>query len=255
MSAVGRRLGELADRYAIAPAGRRALGAYLDLLADEHAPTTVHAPDRAVETHLADSLAGLAVPQLATATSIADIGAGAGLPGLALAAARPGAQVVEVESVGRKCAFMERAIAAMELANASVVCARAEEWPAGLERCEAVTARALAPLPVLVEYAAPLLRMGGALVAWKGAPDSGEVADGAAAAEILGLEPGEVVRLPPAPGAERRSLYVYLKVRSLPNGYPRRAGMARKRPLHASSTGSESRFGPEPGGESDRLGR
>jgi 16S rRNA (guanine527-N7)-methyltransferase len=232
---VARRLDELADRYAIAPAGRAALAALLETLSDEHAPTTVREPDRAVETHLADSLAGLQLPVLRNATGLlADIGAGAGLPGLALAAARPGLRVVEVESVGRKCAFMERAIAAMDLANAEVACARAEEWREGFGRCDLVTARALASLPVLVEYAAPLLRDGGALVAWKAAPEAGEVADGAWAAEVLGLEPAEPDEW--ATQAGQRSLYVYLKVRSLPNGYPRRAGMASKRPLRASTS-------------------
>lgn len=232
----GRRLDELADRYAVAPAGRAALAVLLERLGDEHAPTTVREPERAVETHIADSLAGLDLPVLRDAAGlVADIGAGAGLPGLALAAARPALRVVEVESVGRKCAFMEDAIAAMRLGNAEVACARAEEWRDGFGRCDVVTARALASLPVLVEYAAPLLREGGALVAWKGAPAVDEVTDGAWAAEVLGLAPEEPSEWTTDTG-ERRSLYVYLKVRSLPNGYPRRAGMASKRPLRASTS-------------------
>jgi 16S rRNA (guanine527-N7)-methyltransferase len=98
-----------------------------------------------------------------------------------------------------------------------------------------VTARAVAPLAVLVEYAAPLLAVGGVLVAWKAAPEGREERDGDAAAAQLGLGPGRRVRLAPRVRAERRSLYVYLKVRSTPNGYPRRPGMARKRPLRAST--------------------
>ena len=61
----------------------------------------------------------------------------------------------------------------MGLANAEVVCGRAEAWADGLGRCDVVTARALAALPVLCEYAAPLLREGGVLVAWKGAVERG----------------------------------------------------------------------------------
>jgi 16S rRNA (guanine527-N7)-methyltransferase len=237
MTPAEQRLEALADRYAIGAAGREALRSYLRLLADDRAPTTVHDPERAVETHIADSLAGLDVAELASAASLADVGAGAGLPGLVLAAARPQLGVVAVESVGRKCGFLEQAIAAMGLSNARAVRARAEEWRAGFGAFDAVSARAVGPLPVLVEYAAPLLREGGVLVAWKGAPDVAEEADGAAAAEILGLEQRPTLRLEPVPGAERRNLYVYLKVRSLPNGYPRRPGMARKRPIQASTTG------------------
>jgi len=236
VSGADRRLDELAERYGIGASGRRALAALLEALADEHAPTRVHEPERAVETHIADSLAPLAAPGLRDASGLlADIGAGAGLPGLAIAAARPGLRVVEVESVGRKCAFIERAIAAMGLDNADVACARAEEWRDGFGACDVVTARALAALPVLVEYAAPLLREGGILAAWKASPAAEEVADGAWAADVLGLEPMESLEWV-AEGGERRSLYVYLKVRSLPNGYPRRPGMARKRPLGRSGS-------------------
>ena len=230
------RLDDLARRWAIPAAGAEALRRFLELLAaDEHAPTTVREPARAVDAHVADALSGLAVPELDAAATVADLGAGAGVPGLVLAAARPGMRVVEVESVGRKCAWMEQAAVAMGLGNVEVVAARAEAWEAGRGRCDAVVARALAPLPVLVEYAAPLLAPGGVLVAWKGLPEAPEVADGAYAAGVLGLEEAAVVEVPPFPGADRRTLYVYRRVGSVPNGYPRRPGMARKRPLQAST--------------------
>jgi 16S rRNA (guanine527-N7)-methyltransferase len=123
----------------------------------------------------------------------------------------------------------------MGLANAEVVHARAEEWPAGLDANDLVTARALASLNVLVEYASPLLAEGGALVAWKGRRDPVEEADGAAAAAQLAMEPAAVTRVQPFPEARDRHLYLYLKVGSTPNGYPRRPGMASKRPLRAST--------------------
>lgn len=229
------RLAELAAQWDVGAGGVAALQRLLERLAtDDAAPTTVREAGRAVDAHVADALTGLAVPELAAARRVADIGAGAGIPGLVLAAARPAMEVTEVESQGRKCAFLGELIAAMGLANATVACLRAEEWLAGRDACDAVTARAVAPLPVLVEYAAPLLRAGGALVAWKGAPGAAEREDGDHAAAVLGLAPARVVPVPPFPGADQRSLYVYLKVRSLPNGYPRRPGTARKRPLQAS---------------------
>jgi len=228
------RLAELAAQHGLTAVAQDSLGRYLDLLAhDDTAPTTVRDPEAAVDRHVADALAGLLVPELAVARTIADLGAGAGVPALVLAAALPAAQVFAVESVGRKCAFLARAAEACGLRNVEVVCERAESWGPGLGACDAVTARALAPLPVLVEYAAPLLRENGVLVAWKGRPDTVEEADGARAAEVLGLAPAQRLEFPPAPGAERRNLYVYLKVRSTPNGYPRRPGMARKKPIRA----------------------
>lgn len=233
---MSRRLAELVAQWEIEPPGAAALGRMLAVLAaDDTAPTTVRDPGQAVDAHVADALSGLALPELQAAGRVADIGAGAGIPGLVLAAARPAMEVVEVESTGRKCAFMGRLIDEMGLANATVVSARAEEWAEGRASYDVVTARALAPLPVLVEYAAPLLQDGGALVAWKGTPEPPEIADGDHAADVLGLAPARVLEVPPFPGATRRTLYVYLKVRSLPNGFPRRAGIARKRPLKAST--------------------
>lgn len=224
------------ERFGLAPAAQAALERLLDLLEREPAaPTTVRARDDALDTHIADSLSGLEIPAVRAARRIADLGAGAGLPGLVLAAALPDAHVALVESVGRKCAWLEHAIAAMGLSNAEVVNARAEQWPAGLAANDVVTARALAPLNVLVEYAAPLLAERGALVAWKGQRDVAEEADGAAAAARLGLEPAQVLRVTPFPSARDRHLHLYLKVGPTPNGYPRRPGMASKRPLKAST--------------------
>ena len=208
----------------------------LDLLErDETAPTAVRDRSQARDAHVADSLSGLELPEVRNACRIADLGAGAGFPGLVLAAALPDARVALVESVGRKCAWLERAVDVMGLANAEVVHARAEEWAGGLGANDLVTARALASLNVLVEYASPLLAEGGALVAWKGRRDPVEEADGAAAAAQLAMEPRAVTRVQPFAGARDRHLYLYLKVGSTPNGYPRRPGMASKRPLRAST--------------------
>ena len=205
----------------------------LDLLASSDAPTAVHDPQRALDVHLADALAGLAVSELREARRIADIGSGAGLPGLPLALALPDARVLLVESQRRKCAFLDGAVAALGLTNAEVVCARVEEL--GDRDFDAVTARALAALPVLCEYAAPLLVEGGVLVAWKGAVDTAEEADGVAAAAALGLQPEAVLPVEPYAGSERRTLHVLRKIAPTPPGYPRRPGMAVKRPLRAAS--------------------
>ena len=230
------RLAELLAAYDIDAGAGEPLRRLLRLVAeDATAPTTVRDPAAAVDVHVADSLSGLELAAVREARYVADLGAGAGFPGLVLATVLPGAHVALVESVGRKCAFLERAIAAMELRNASVVCARAEEWRDGLGRCDLVTARALAPLAVIAEYAAPLLARGGALVAWKGARDAAEEAAGAAAAAELGLEAAEVRPVSPFKGTEHRNLYLYLKVTETPGKYPRRSGMARKRPLGRST--------------------
>ena len=187
MSALRTRISELVGTFALHEGAGRQLRALLDVVErDPTAPTTVTDPAAAVDVHLADALDGLRLPVVRAARSIADLGAGAGFPGLVLAVALPGARVHLVDSVGRKCEFMRRAAAAADLTNVEVVHARAEDWPEGVERHDLVTVRAVALLPVLVEYAAPLLALDGHLVAWKGARDPEEEADGAAAAAATG---------------------------------------------------------------------
>ena len=229
---VDRRLSELGERYRIAGAPIAALRAILEHQAlDDHASTTVREPIAAVDRHVADSLVALELPEVRAARSIADLGSGAGWPGIALAAALPVARVRLVESVGRRAQYLERVVSACALGNVEVVHARAEEWPAGVEAHDLVTARALAALPVLCEYAAPLLTEGGRLVAWKGTVDREEVAQGATAARELGLEPAGSRAVRPYDGAGTATLHVYRKVAPTPARFPRRPGVATKRPL------------------------
>ena len=230
-----RRLRALAKTWRLSEEQARALAVLLDRLADEHAPTTVRDPARGVDVHLADSLVALDLPAVRESRVIADLGAGAGVPGLVLATALPAARVVLVESVGRKGDFIEDVAERMGLTNVEVVRKRAEEWHEGRDRCDFVTARALAALPVLVEYAAPLLREGGALVAGKGEVAPAERADGEAAAATTGLGLGEIRAVTPFAGSANRTLHVYSKVMETPPRFPRRAGMAVKRPLSANS--------------------
>jgi 16S rRNA (guanine527-N7)-methyltransferase len=224
------RLAEITEHHGLSGAQRARLARLLELVSDDPAaPTSVREPSEAVDRHVADSLAALALPAVRAARTLADIGAGAGFPGLPLAVALPEAQVWLVESTGRKCAFLARAVEATGADNAEVACARVEQWDG--RGVDVVCARALAPLAVLAEYAAPVLALGGRLVAWKGRPDAGEERDGQAAAAQLGLEVEEIAPVTPFADAERRTLYVYLKVSETPPGFPRRPGMARKRPL------------------------
>jgi 16S rRNA (guanine527-N7)-methyltransferase len=195
-------------------------------------------PERARDVHVADSRSGLEVRDLARARRIADVGAGAGFPGLVLAIELPGARVDLIESAGRKAAVIDRLIQAAKISNARSVVARAEDWarlPAplggGREAYDAVTARAVAALPVLVEYAAPLLRPRGVLVAWKGSVDSDELRLARAAADEVGMAREDELRVEPFAGARDRRLYVFRKVAPTPERFPRRAGVAAKRPL------------------------
>jgi 16S rRNA (guanine527-N7)-methyltransferase len=226
------RLGELIARHRLGDPQRAALAALLEALSDDaRAPTAITDPDTAVDAHVADSLAALQLEAVLGAAALVDIGSGSGLPGLVLAAALPAAHVSLVESQARRCRFLSTAARRMGLVNVDVVCERVEAWAAGIDSADVVVARAVAAQPVVLEYAAPLLRMGGSLVDWRGPRASAERDAAARAAHELGLEPEATHPVAPFPGADAHSLHVFVKVAATPARFPRRPGVARKRPL------------------------
>lgn len=230
--ASARGLAALCEHYDLDVIQMGQLNDLLSLLAeDERAPTTVRAPAQALGVHLADSLSALEVASVRTAKSVADLGSGAGFPGLPLAIALPSAKIHLVESQARKCAFIEHAIVAAKLENAQTAAHRAEDWVQGIGSHDVVLARALASQPVVLEYAAPLMLMGGSLVDWRGRRDRSEEQAARNAADILGLELLDIYRTEPFAGARDHHLHLYRKVRETPELFPRRPGMARKRPL------------------------
>ncbi len=218
----------------LTPEQQHQIASVLSLLqTDEHAPTAIRAPEEAARAHVADSLAALELDALGKAESIADLGSGAGFPGLALAVALPSAEVSLIESQRRRCEFLERACAAAGIENARIVWTRAEEWHAGAARNDVVVARALAPQTVVLEYAAPLLRTGGTLIDWRGRREKAAEEEADRAAALLGLHREEVRRVIPFAGANDHHLHVFVKTLETPARFPRRAGVARKRPLGA----------------------
>jgi 16S rRNA (guanine527-N7)-methyltransferase len=146
---------------------------------------------------------------------VVDVGSGGGTPGIPLAAVLPDREVTLLEATRRKCDFLERW--AEELPNLRVVWGRAEEQP--LETFGVAVAKALAEPPVAVEWCLPLVREGGAVILWTGpSADLSRVA--AASARVAGsLESTDA------------GLAVVRKVGPTPAGFPRRAGVAQKRPL------------------------
>ncbi len=219
--------------HALDEAQRATIALVLELLETERASvSSVTDPKRAWKVHVADSLTGLEIPALREAKRIADIGSGAGFPGLVLAVALPDARVDLIESVGRKCEFIQRAIDAAAIPNARVINARSEELAAGegREGYAAVTARAVGRLSTLAELASPLLAEGGVLVAWKGKRDPDEEAQLSHASKQLAMQPEQILHVGPYAGSQHRHLHVLRKTGSTPSKLPRRPGMAKKRP-------------------------
>ena len=214
------------------PGGRAALERVLELLAEERASVSSIVDKRAWKVHVADSLTGLRIEQLRQAGRIADIGAGAGFPGLALAVALPGAQVDLIESVGRKCDFMERAAKVAGIGNAKVLNLRSEDWAKGegRESYDVVTARAVGRLSTLAELASPLLKPNGVLIAWKGKRDADEEQQLQRATAELTMAPEQIIDVGAEAGSQHRHLHLIRKTGPTPATLPRKAGLAKKRP-------------------------
>jgi 16S rRNA (guanine527-N7)-methyltransferase len=185
--------------------------------------------------HFLDSLSCLQVlDALSPDAKCIDIGAGAGFPGLPLKIARPPMRLTLLESVRKKVAFLEQVVDELGLRGVEVVRERAEDLgrqPTHRERHDVAVSRAVGHLATLVEYGLPLLRMGGILVAQKGAQIEKEVESALPAIELVGGRLREVqpVSLPGL--SHPRHLVVVEKAGPTPHKYPRRPGMPGKRPL------------------------
>jgi 16S rRNA (guanine527-N7)-methyltransferase len=196
--------------------------------------TAIEEPGQVRVKHFLDSLSGALVVDFGAAESLVDVGTGAGFPGLVLKIAFPHLKVVLLDAVEKRLRFLARLVARLGLPDVTTVHARAEEAgreAAWRERFDVVTARAVAPLNVLVEYCLPLARVGGQFLAYKGPETDEEIVRAAAAIRLLGGG---------APGARRlvlpgsgmgRGLIAIPKIAPTPAGYPRRTGSARKHPL------------------------
>ncbi len=194
----------------------------------------------AIAALIGDSLALLDVPDLRARSTPgarwADLGSGGGVPGIPLAVALPGVGVTLIESVARKCVFLEEAVAAAGLAGrARVAGGRSEALAAASapdrEAYGVVLAKAVGPLATVVELASPLLAPGGVLAASKGEEGlAGERVRGETAAAACGLTPRPPVPLARSP-LDHSVCVVYEKTGPTPPGLPRRPGLAAKRPL------------------------
>jgi 16S rRNA (guanine527-N7)-methyltransferase len=205
--------------------------------------TTIVDPEAMAARHFIDSLTALMVlrepgwppaPAQWPARRLADVGSGAGFPGLALKLAWPALEVALIESVGKKARFLEAVARELGLDGVTVLARRAEEVgqdPAHRERYDIAIARAVAALPVLLEYLLPLVRVNGVAVAMKGAEVEEELAAARGALERLGGRLRERREVAWPPHLPPRTLLVFEKAAPTPAGYPRRPGIPEKRPL------------------------
>ncbi len=211
---------------------------YASLLANHKAANVIGTKEvpRIILDHVLDSLSCLSLEDKSLRGTLIDVGSGGGLPGIPLAIASTGLSVTLLESIEKKVEFLRQARDVLHLSNVNVSNQRAEEAgrEAGFRHSYDVSVtRALAALPVVVEYCAPFVREGGWILAMKGRLEHDELVVGEKAARRLGAELYEVarVRLLAELEQKHRQIVVFRKTGPTPTGYPRRVGLAKKRPL------------------------
>ncbi len=192
--------------------------------------TSVPEPDMPVR-HYADCLLPLSLGLFPQGSRVIDVGSGAGFPGLPLAIAREDLQVTLLESMQKRCDFLNEAVKLLGLSNVQVIVGRAEDAGRGglRERFDLALARAVAVLPVLAEYLLPFVKMGGKALCWKGPAILEEIPAGRKAVRLLGGEMGRLADLQ-IPG---RSHYIQVidKLSPTPPQYPRKAGVPGRKPI------------------------
>jgi len=187
--------------------------------------TAITNPEEIRKKHFEDSLLLLKVFPLVN-QSVVDVGAGAGFPGIPLKIACPKIKLTLLEATRKKVEFLKHLIQILALEDTEAVWSRAEDYAHDhREVFELAVSRAVAKLNVLCEYCLPLVKVGGIFVAYKEVAVENEIEEAKKAMEILGGKLKEVKRF------SERSLVIIDKVKETPPLYPRRAGMAKKRPL------------------------
>jgi 16S rRNA (guanine527-N7)-methyltransferase len=184
--------------------------------------------------HVQDSLSLLEVFELEKGQRVLDLGAGGGFPGIPLAILSPETAFVLMDSVGKKMAAVQAMIEALVLKNVQTVAGRFEDLAHANEYREAfgmVVARAVAPLPTLLEYAAGFVCVNGVFVAYKSAEYAEELKASLKAQNLLGLTFEGAIDYELAGGRGSRSLLVFRKTKALSSKYPRKTGVPKKSPL------------------------
>ncbi|XP_062228581.1 uncharacterized protein LOC133926590 [Phragmites australis] len=238
-----------APTASLSPPQQRQVALYVEALLDWNKRMNLTAVTDKAEVmtrHVADSLAVLPPLERAyharstsgggdiDAVNLIDVGSGAGLPGLILAVARPSWRFTLLESMRKRCTFLEHAIEVMGLSNVEVVCDRAENVGQSLDYREAydiAAARAVAELKVLAEYCLPLIRVGGLFIAAKGHDPHEEIKNAKSAVQKLGASMLELCNVESMGPHGQRTAVIYFKERATPKKYPRLPGTPSKMPL------------------------
>lgn len=193
--------------------------------------TRITQPDDVILKHFIDSMM---LAKFLSGSSFADLGTGAGFPGVPIKILRPDLDIVLMDSLKKRLGFLDVVINRLNLSGIRTVHARAEDFgknPLYRGKFDTVSSRAVARLPILLEYALPVLKMNGLFLAPKGLHAEEEVVESVKALKLLGGEVEGIERYSLGKGADYRVVILIRKVKDTPMQYPRQPGKPEKNPL------------------------
>lgn len=196
--------------------------------------TAITDPTEVLYKHFLDSMTLLTSGVCAEGASLIDIGAGAGFPSLPVQIARPDLYVTMLDSLQKRVAFLDTVIRTLALPNARALHARAEDGgrdPKFREQFDLATARAVANLAVLAEYALPFVKVGGCFIAMKGTAPTEELESAKPAIQAMGGAVERVIDIAIEPCSLQHTLILVRKTAPTPSKYPRKAGKVAKAPI------------------------
>ncbi|OLN34025.1 16S rRNA (guanine(527)-N(7))-methyltransferase RsmG [Desulfosporosinus metallidurans] len=193
--------------------------------------TRITEPHEVILKHFIDSMI---LTRFLSGSCFADLGTGAGFPGVPLKILRPELDVILMDSLKKRLGFLDIVIDRLNLTGIMTVHARTEDFgkdPLYRGHFDTVSSRAVARLPVLLEYALPVLKINGLFLAPKGSQTDNELAESQKALKVLGGEVEGIERYSLGEGAEYRAVVLIRKVKQTPLQYPRQPGVPVKNPL------------------------
>jgi 16S rRNA (guanine527-N7)-methyltransferase len=193
--------------------------------------TSITDPEEIMVKHFLDSLT---LAQWVQGNDVADIGTGAGFPGVPLKIILPNKNFSLVDSLAKRLDFLQELILKLGLNKVNTIHARAEDFGRDTQfrgQYDTVVSRAVARLPVLLEYAIPVLKVGGVFLAAKGSQAEEEIKESGNALTILGARIKDIKKFNLGEGAEHRSIVIIEKIKETPRQYPRKAGTPSRKPL------------------------
>lgn len=196
--------------------------------------TAITEDEDVIKKHFIDCIKAFKSEPIKNAKTIIDVGTGAGFPGLPIAIINPNVEVTLLDSLNKRINFLQEVANELNLQGIEFIHGRAEDFGKNeeyREKFDVATARAVAGLPILMEFCVPFVKVGGYFICLKGPNANLELEESKVAMEVLGIEFVEKIDIKLPDLELNHNILVFKKIKNTPSKYPRKAGKPSKNPI------------------------